>query len=241
MITIPWTRALFLGLLLAWTPHTQAAGNAAELQALQDNAYAAVSQRMMYVVLDRDPGRKAATNMRLKAADAAVAGLAEATLTQKWQALRAAVESDPYAGGDINPYAIYDMENRVTEFAGEISTRMPPGLSSSRKALYELVGLLQGMMTIYLRNSADPRGGSGYVGVNQDIDLAVQQQKFSTKMAALARSDPRLFGAMTKSTIKWRFLSGHFADFNRQSVPYVADLYGRQIIDDLLALAATQP
>lgn len=241
MITIPWNRVLFLGLLLAWTLPAQAAGDAAELQALQDNAYAAVSQRMMYVVLDRDPGRKAGTDMRLKAADVAVAGLADAPLAQRWQSVRAAVVSDPYAAGEVNPYAIYDMENRVTEFASEIKAKMPPGMPPSRNALYELVGLLQEMMTIYLRNSADPRGGSGYVGVNQEIDLAVQQQKFSTKMAALAKSDPRLFRALNKSTVKWRFLSGHFADFNRQSVPYVADLYGRQIIDDLLALAAAQP
>lgn len=240
MITLPWARVLFLGVLLAWTAPTQAAGNSAELQALQDNAYAAVTQRMMYVVLDRDPGRKAATEMRLKAADIAVAGLADATLAQKWRAVRAAVTSDPYAEGEVNPFAIYDMENRVTEFAGEIQARMPPDTSSSRQALHELVGLLQGMMTIYLRNSADPRGGSGYVGVNQDIDLATQQQKFNAKMAALAKSDPPLFRAMNKSTVKWRFLSGHFADFNRQSVPYVADLFGRQIIDELLALAAAQ-
>lgn len=241
MITIPWARVLFLGVLLAWTPPTHAAGDSAELQALQDNAYAAVTQRMMYVVLDRHPGRKAATEMRLNATDAAVASLSDATLAGKWQAVRAAVVTDPFPGGDVNPYAIYDMENRVTEFADEIRARMPPGISPSRKALYELVGLLQGMMTIYLRNSADPRGGSGYVGVNNDIDLAVQQQKFSMKLAALAKSDPRLARAMDKSTIKWRFLSSHFADFERQSVPYVADLYGRQIIDDLLALAAAQP
>lgn len=241
MITIPWTRVLFLGMLVAWTPPTQAAGNAADLQALQDNAYAAVSQRMMYVVLDRDPGRKAATDRHLKAADVAVAGLADATLTQKWQSVRASVISDPYEGGEVNPYAIYDMENRVTEFAGEIRTRMPPGMSTSRKALHELIGLLQGMMTIYLRNSADPRGGSGYVGINQDIDLSVQQQKFSTKMATLAKSNPQLFRTMNKSTVKWRFLSDHFANFSRESVPYVADLYGRQIIDDLLAVAASQP
>lgn len=241
MITIPWTQVLFLGLLLAWTLPARADGDAADLQALQDNAYAAVSQRMMYVVLDRDPGRKAATDMRLKTADVAVTSQADTPLTQKWQTVRAAVVSDPYTEGEVNPYAIYNMENRVTELADEIKARMPPGMSSSRKALYELVSLLQKMMTIYLRNSADPRGGSGYVGVNQEIDLAVQQQKFSTKMAALAKSDPRLFRAMNKSTVKWRFLSGHFADFNRQSVPYVADLYGRQIIDDLLALAAAQP
>lgn len=241
MITIPWSRVLFLGLLLAWMPPTQAASDATGLQALQDNAYAAVLQRMMYVVLDRDPGRKAASDMQLKAADVAVAGLSDAVLTQKWQTVRAAVARDPYTAGEINPYAIYDMENCVTDFAGEIKARMPPGTSSSRKALHELVGLLQGMMTIYLRNSADPRGGSGYVGVNQEIDLTVEQQKFSTKMAALAQSDPRLFRAMNKSTVKWRFLSGHFADFNRQSVPYVADLYGRQILDDLLALAAAPP
>lgn len=59
-------------------------------------------------------------------------------------------------------------------------------------------------------------------------------------MAALTKSDPKLFRAMNKSTAKWRFLSGHFAEFNRQSVPYVVDLYGRQIIDDLLALAAAE-
>lgn len=236
----PWTRVLFLGVLLAWAPPTQAAADAAELQALQDNAYAAVTQRMMYVVLDRDPGRKAATEMRLKSADVAVAGLADAALAKKWQTVRAALVSEPYAGGEVDPLAIYDVENRVTEFVVEINARMPRGLSSSRKALYELVGILQGMITIYLRNSADPRGGSGYVGVNQDIDLAVQQQRFSSKMAALTKSDPKLFRAMNKSTAKWRFLSGHFADFNRQSVPYVVDLYGRQIIDDLLALAAAE-
>lgn len=161
--------------LYATHPPTQAAEDAAELQALQDNAYAAVTQPTMYLVLDRDPGRKAAIEMRLKLADVAVASLADAALADKWQTVRAALVSEPYAGGEVDPLAIYDMENRVTEFVVEINARMPRGLSSSRKALYELVGILQGRITIYLRNRADPRGGSGYVGVNQDIDLAVQQ------------------------------------------------------------------
>lgn len=142
MITIPWTRVLFLAVLLAWVLPTQAAGDAARLQALQDHVYAAVSQRIRYVVLDRDPGRKAGAEARLKAGDAAVASQADATLTGKWQAVRAAVVTDPFADGDVNPYAIYDMDNRVTEFADAIKARMPANISPSRKALYELVGLL---------------------------------------------------------------------------------------------------
>lgn len=236
-----WIHLVFLWLLLSVSLPARAAGDAAELQALQDNAYGAVSQMMMYVVLERAPERKGAADARLKAADAAVARLADATLSQKWQAVRAAVVTDPYTGGEVNPYAIYAMENEVTTFAGEIATRMPSSLSPSRKVLYELVGLLQGMTTIYLRNNADPRGGSGYVGVNHEVDLAVQQQQFSAKMSSLAKADPKLAQAMTKAAAKWRFLASYFANYNSQSVPYAVDLYGRQISTDLLALGAAQP
>jgi hypothetical protein len=36
---------------------------------------------------------------------------------------------------------------------------------------------------------------------------------------------------------KWVFLSGRFSDYRQHPVPFIADLYGRQIIDLLLTTA----
>lgn len=233
-------RLLGIWLLLVLALPAQAAGRAANLQALQNNAYRASTHMMMYVIMDRLADRKTGAEARLSEGDAAASRLGDATLSQKWQAVRAAVNKDPYSDGEVNPYAIYDLYSRSAELAAEITARMPASLPRHQKALYELANILQVMTTLYLRNNADPRGGSGYVGINSELDLAVLRQQFSLKMASLSKADPRLAKALAKTQAKWNFLAGRFTDYNSKSVPFIVDLYGHQIIDELLVLAAAQ-
>lgn len=240
MTAYPGIRRHCLWLLLALALPAQAANSAAELQTLQNNAYRASTQMMMYVILDHASDRKATAAARLSTGDAAASRLGDTALSQKWQEVRAAVIKNPYSDGEVNPYAIYDMESRATELAAEIRARMPPDLPRHQKALYELVGILQAMTTIYLRNNADPRGGSGYVGINFEVDLAVLKQEFNLKMQNLAKADAKLAKALAKTQAKWSFLADRFTDYNRQTVPYIVDLYGHQIIDELMVLAAAQ-
>lgn len=192
---------------------------------------------MMYVILDRAPDRNVSVLRSVASGDAIAAKLTEPALRQKWQAVREAVTKDPYTNGEINSYAIYDMENRATELAFEINKNIGVGVTARQKTLHELVGIMQAMMAIYLRNNADPRGGSGYVGINKDVDPAILQDKFGKKIQELIKSDQKMASALGKTKAKWRFLSSRFTDYNSQAVPFVVDLYGNQIIDELLVLA----
>lgn len=238
MKTNLWIRMFCLPLIMLLTPTAQAASTVADLQALQNDAYRATTQMMMYVIMDHATDRKATAANHLRAGEAEMAKIGDAALGKKWQALQEAVTRDPYSNGEINPLNIYDMENRATELAGDIRGRIAPDLPRHQKILYEMVGTLQAMITIYLRNSADPRGGSGYVGVNSGVDLADLKQRFSSKMDVIVKDYPKLAPSLFSTRAKWDFLSVRFTDYNNQSVPYLVDLYGHQIINDLMGLAA---
>ena len=65
-----------------------------------------------------------------------------------------------------------------------------------------------------------------------------------TDLVPAAENAPRLDRAIdglapviAKIKPKWSFLAPRFTDFNQKSVPYLVDLYGRQIIDLLLTTA----
>ncbi|HEX6592859.1 MAG TPA: hypothetical protein VF050_12760, partial [Moraxellaceae bacterium] len=86
-------------------------------------------------------------------------------------------------------------------------------------------------------NSADPLGGSNYSGMNRELDPAKLSADFTAQLNEAARTQPALAPVIAKIKPKWSFLAPRFTDFNQKSVPYLVDLYGRQIIDLLLTTA----
>lgn len=211
--------------------------SASELQALRDGTYRSASQLFMYVILEKAGERRQDALASASRLDARVAALNDAALDTSWKAVREAQKHDLYQDGEANQLAIYAVENSTTAFAAALEQRMPVDTDPTKKTLYDLAGRLQVMMTIYLRNSADPLGGSNYSGVNRGLDPAVLAKEFSTRLDALGKSQPSLAPSLAKVRSKWQFLLPRLTDFNEKSVPYLVDLYGRQIIDQLLVLA----
>lgn len=210
-----------------------------EIQSLRDNAYNAATQMIMYAILEKAGERRMKANAAIAAIDAGLPALNDAALSQRWQSVRAILSHEPYQGGEINQLALYAIEDNTTEFAHLLDQRMPRDIDRQQKALYELTSQMQMMMTIYLRNSADPLGGSNYSGINRDQDLVKLAADFSGKLDVLTRTKSSIQPKLLKLKAKWSFLAPRFTNFNQQSVPYVVDLYGRQIITALLDAAAT--
>lgn len=211
---------------------------ASELQSLRDGAYRSTSQLFMYVILEKAGERRQDALALAGKLDTRVNALNDAGLKTSWVALRDVLKRDLYQDGEANQLAIYAAEDLTTRFAADIEQRMPTGTDPVKLALYDLAGRMQVMMTIYLRNGADPLGGSNYSGVNRNLDPAVLAAEFSARLDKLARSQPALAPALSKVRSKWVFLLPRLTNFNEKSVPYLVDLYGRQIIDQLLATAS---
>jgi len=228
-------RMLCTGLLLILGLPAHAAIPAIELQALRDGAYHATTQLMMYAILERAGERRADANKLIATLDPRVAALNDKELLASWQTARAALVNGPYQGTEINQLSLYAMEDHTTEFARIIEQRMPHDLDHQKRTLYDLTGRLQIMMTIYLRNNADPLGGSNYSGINRELDPAKLAKEFSAHLDELAKSQPAL---VAKIKPKWAFLVPRLTDFNQKGVPYLVDIYGRQIIDLLQASAS---
>jgi hypothetical protein len=113
---------------------------------------------------------------------------------------------------------------------------MPRELDRDTRQIYELVGRMQVMMTIYLRNSADPFGGDNYAGKNSELELPLLAKEFSSLLdSARIKQQKKLAPALARIHTKWVFLSPRLIDSQQASIPYIVDLYGRQIIDLLLA------
>lgn len=210
----------------------QAATPAAELQSLRDGAYHATTQLMMYAILERAGERRQGATGIINMLDPRITALNDKELLVSWQTARAALVNGPYQGNEVHQLALYAMEDRVTEFTRIIEQRMPHDMNRNKRALYDLAGRMQIMMTVYLRNSADPLGGSNYSGINRELDPAKLAKEFSVRLEELAKTDPAL---AAKIKPKWGFLVPRLTDFNQKSVPYLVDIYGRQIIDLLLA------
>lgn len=213
------------------------AATASQLQAIRDNTVRAATQMMMYVALEKAKERHQAAESAITSVDAAVAGLNDPALAARWQSTRTALMHEPYEQGEINQLIIYGWENEVVPFVSELDQRMPRDLDRSKKELYELAARMQLMMMIYLRNSADPLGGSNYTGVNSDKELDKLARAFTTQLNDVIRRNPSLKAPLAKVTAKWIFLSQRIGNLQQRNVPFIADLYGRQIIDILLATA----
>lgn len=210
-----------------------------EIQSLRDNAYNAATQMIMYAILEKAGERRIKAQASIAAIDASLPALNDAALNQRWQTVRTVLSHEPYQNGEINQLALYAIEDNTTEFAHLLDQRMPRDIERQQKTLYELTSQMQMMMTIYLRNSADPLGGSNYSGINRDQDLVKLAADFSSKLDALTRTKSSIQPKLVKLGAKWSFLAPRFSNFNQQSVPFVVDLYGRQIITGLLEAANT--
>lgn len=229
-------RTLCLGLLLTLGLPVYAAIPVTELQSLNDDAYHAATQLMMYVILERAGERRQEANNLINSLDSRITALNDKELLTSWQATRAVMITDPYQSGEINQLTLYAIEDRTTEFTRALEKRMPHDLDRQQRALHDLTHRMQIMMTVYLRNSADPLGGSNYSGINKDLDPEKMAKEFSAQLDSLAKTQPAL---AAKIKTKWAFLMPRMTNFSEKSVPYLVDIYGRQIINLLQAARKT--
>jgi hypothetical protein len=229
-------RRLCLGVLFTLVLPVYAAIPAPELQALNNGAYHAATQLMMYVVLERAVERRQDANAHINALDSRIAVLNDKELLASWQAARAIMLTELYQDNEVSQRVLYAIEDRTTEFVRVIERRMPHDLDRQQRTLYELTRRMQTMMTVYLRNSADPLGGSNYSGINRELDPEKMAKEFTAQLDALAKSQPAL---AAKIKTKWGFLMPRMTNFSEKSVPFLVDLYGRQIINLLQAASKT--
>ena len=231
--------ATFLLCLASLLPALTFAASAIELQAARDNAFQAATQMLMFVALDKAGERRTAAEKAIAKVDATVTTISDANLTVRWQATRAALTTSPYQNGQINQRQLYSWENEVMAFTNDLAHLMPRGLDRNKNDMYDLAGRMQVMLLIYLRNSADPLGGTNYTGINSDKELKVLSDEFSANLNLVIRQNPKSAVALTKVKSKWVFLSARISDIKGANVPFIADLYGRQSIDILLSTASS--
>jgi hypothetical protein len=212
----------------------RAAPTAAEIEALRDGSYRITTQIFMYAILEKAGERRKEALRLISVLDPRVAALNDKELLAEWQAVRSAALADPYVNNEINQQGLYALEDNTTRFAQSLDRRLPHDLDAQHRGLYDLAARMQVMMTIYLRNNADPLGGSNYSGVNRELDPSKMPIEFSAQLDALEKSQPGLAPMIARIRPKWAFLKPRLTDFNQKSVPYLVDLYGRQIIDQLL-------
>lgn len=227
-----------LALSATFMQPAQAAPTAAQVQQIRDNSYRVVTQSFMFVILEKAKERQADVRSRVQTLDTQVAALGDADASRLWKAVRQSAMTDLYLKGDVDQLKIYGLEDSATEFVRDLDRLMPRDIPREQKALYDLAQRMQVMMTIYLRNNADPLGGSNYSGVNREIAVENLPDEFDAALKAALKSSPKLAPAIAKIRPKWVFLAPRLRDFNQKSVPYLVDMYGRQIIDNLLASAA---
>lgn len=233
-------RVLCLGWLLMIGLSAHAAIPAAELQALRDGSARITTQYFMYTILERARERQSDVKGLITDLDTRVAALNDPELLNSWQAVRAAALTDPYVKGAVYQQTIYTLEDRNAEFAQILEKRMPPELGRDKRQLYELAGRMQVMMIIYLRNSADAFGGVNYSGKQAHLDLTKLAKEFSTLLATVStKQQASMAPALKKIKPKWIFLAPRMLDYQKNNVPFIVDLYGCQIIEQLLAAAGS--
>lgn len=208
-----------------------------ELQSIQDGGYRITSQIFMYAILEKAGERRKDVNRLVNILDSRVAALGDKEVSASWQALRSSVANDPYYNGEVAQQQLYTIEDNATRFAQALERLIPPDTDPKKMATHDLVKRMHVMMTIYLRNSADPVGGANYSGVNREIELESLPAEFTAKLAAFEKSQPAQATVIAKIKPKWSFLSPRISNFNQKTVPYLVDLYGRQIIDLLTGSA----
>lgn len=229
--------AALCGLAMALLTLPAQAASFEELQSLQDGGYRIASQIFMYAILEKAGERRKDVNRLVNELEPRVAALGDKDVAAAWQALRNSVANDPYYNGEVAQQQLYTIEDTATRFSLSLERLIPHDTDPRKMAVHDLVKRMHMMMTIYLRNSADPVGGANYVGVNRDIALEKLPAEFTTKLDAVKKSQPALAPAIAKIQPKWSFLSPRISSFNQKTVPYLVDIYGRQIIDLLTTSA----
>ncbi len=217
---------------------TQAAQAATfeELQSLQDGGFRIANQLFMYAILEKAGERRKEVSRLVSVLDPRVVALGDKDVSASWEALRSSVATDPYHNGEVAQQQLYTIEDNATRFSQALERLMPAGMDPKKMAVHDLVNRMHIMMTIYLRNSADPLGGSNYSGINREIELEKLPADFTAKLAAIEKSQPAAAPMLAKIKPKWAFLSPRIANYNEKTVPYLVDIYGRQIIDLLTAV-----
>jgi len=233
-------RVILVGIAAWLSTLAQAAVNPVELQALRDNSFKAATQLIMYVALDKAQERYQSAEQSIVKADSIVASLNDPALTKRWQLTRAALKANPFVGSEADQRIIYAWENEVMALATDIDHRQPRDIPRLQKDLQDLTARMQIMLIIYLRNSADPFGGNNYTGINADKDLSKMAAEFTQKLNELILKNPNIKASLPKIQSKWLFLSQRISDYKSKNVPFIVDLYGRQIIDMLLAASKTK-
>lgn len=217
-------------------PGVTLAASAVEVQTMRDNTFRAATQMLMYVALDKAKERRAAADKAMAGIDSTVTSINDTALTTQWQKTKSTLNGSPYLNGEVNQLVLYAWENEAMALVSEVDRLMPRNIDQSRKDIYDLAAN-QVMLLIYLRNSTDPLGGTNYTGVNYDKDLAALTTKYTAQLNKVIKSNPKHAAVLGKVKSKWVFLSGRFSDYRQHPVPFIADLYGRQIIDLLLTTA----
>lgn len=221
-------------LMALFASTAQAAASFEELQSVQDGGYRITSQLFMYTILEKAGERRKDVNRLIGMLDPRVAALGDKDVTASWQALRTSVANDPYYNGEVAQQQLYTIEDNATRLAQALDRLIPPGTDPKKLAVHDLISRMHVMMTIYLRNSADPVGGANYSGVNREVALETLPAEFTAKLAAIEKSQPAMAPVIAKIKPKWSFLSPRISNFNEKTVPYLVDIYGRQIIDLLV-------
>ncbi|MGH8494441.1 MAG: hypothetical protein ACRERR_15240 [Moraxellaceae bacterium] len=225
---------LCMGLMALFTLPAHAA-SFEELQSLQDGGYRITNQIFMYAILEKAGERRKDVNRLVAALDPRVAALGDKEASATWQALRSSVANDPYYNGEVAQQQLYTIEDNATRFTQALERLIPADTDPKKMAVHDLVKRMHIMMMIYLRNSADPMGGANYSGINSGISLENLPAEFTAKLAAVEKSQRAMAPAIAKIKPKWAFLSPRIASFNEKTVPYLVDIYCRQIIDLLMA------
>lgn len=230
-------RCFLLSVAVSMPTLGQAAATVSQLESIRDNNFKAATQLMMYVTLEKAKERRQLADKAIASVDSTVASIGDPELATQWQATSAALKTDVFEKGEINQLTIYAWENATMAMAAEVDRRMPRDIDRSRKDLYELASRMQLMTMIYLRNSADPLGGSNYTGVNSDKELSKLATDFTRQLGEVTRKNPKLQAPLSRVQSKWAFLSQRISDY-KTNVPFIVDLYGRQINDMLVTLAS---
>lgn len=228
-------RIILVGIAAWFSALTQAAVNPVDLQALRDHSFKAATQLIMYVALDKAQERYLSAEQSIAKADSLVSSLNDAALSKRWQQTRASLKTNPFVENEADQRIIYTWENEVMALAADIERRQPRDMPRLQKDLHDLTARMQVMLIIYLRNSADPFGGNNYTGINADKDLSKMAAEFTPKLNELILRNPAIKASLPKIQAKWLFLSQRISDYKSKNVPFIVDLYGRQIIDMLLA------
>lgn len=197
----------------------------------------------MFVIQERAPLQQKKMNELLVQGDALVSQLDNGDVRTRWSEFRQALASDPYKDGDVAQVVLYAAEDqsalvvsalRASASGMRTAARIP--VSKDADSLFELSTLMEQLTTIYLRNTADPLGGSNYSGYNRQLDPASLAAKFSQMLSqsrAAYSKNAAISSDLSQVFQKWNFIHGRMTDFNQKTVPFIVEKYNEQITQRL--------